>query len=521
MDPISLRRYPGGAALAPARQPIRGAAKVADNDAWLSDERFEAQLRLLLASGGDERIWPDATTGRNKYGVPVSPAPDEIWFASSTASAITPQAYREAGLILRRLITTHRVDRLAIEEWFDTIRNRLLRLFGVPGTTVILSASGTEAELLAVAVARSLSTRPLTTIVIAPDETGSGVLSAAGGNHFLASTPLAGAVAAGARLSGLETTPIHVQTVEIRDSAGRPRAAADVDQEVGCKVLAALRAGHHVLIHVLDTSKTGLSGLSRGAADALCQCAPDRVLVVVDACQLRCSAAQIQADLNRGYGVLLTGSKFAGGPPFSGALLLPAPLVGGMQLRLLPEGLAAYSAYHDWPAKLRQTLALPFNTLANLGMGLRWEAALYELENFAAIAPATSAEIVEAFVREVAARVDSVDWRVQLDGDFNFDNPPTIVPVVAAGAGGLAEAEFVHRALRSPLPGADAADRVCHLGQPVRMGNRAALRFCVSAPMICAIAHEIAEGYSLEAALAPVRQDLDVVFRKWEVLNRR
>jgi hypothetical protein len=517
MDPISLRRYPGGAAIAAARQPIRGTAR---NDAWLSDERLESQLRLLLASGGDERIWPDPTAGRNKYGVPVAPAPDEIWFASSTASAITPQAYRAAGLILRRLVTAHRGERLAIEEWFDSIRNRLLRLFGVPGTTAVLSASGTEAELLAVAVARSLSTRPLTNIVVAPGETGSGVLSAAAGKHFLGSTGLAGPVPVGALLSGLETLPIDVQSVEIRDSLGRPRAATEVDQEVGCKVLDALHSGHDVLVHVLDTSKTGLSGLSRGAAKALSECAPDRVLIVVDACQLRCSAAQIQADLNRSYMVLLTGSKFAGGPPFSGALLLPEPVVSAMQFRQLPEGLAAYSAYHDWPAKLRQTLALPFNTLANLGLGLRWEAALFELENFAAIAPAESAPIVEAFVREVAARVDSVDWLVQLDGDFVFDSPPTIVPVIASGRGGLAQAEFVHRALRSPFAG-DANDRICHLGQPVRMGSRTALRFCVSAPMICAVADEIGAGKDLEAAFAPVRHDLDAVFRKWELLNRQ
>jgi hypothetical protein len=521
MDPITLRRYPGGAAHASARQPMRGVVKVAENDARSSDERLDSQLRLLLSCGGDERIWPDPTTGRNKYGVPLSPAPDEIWLSSSTASAITPPAYREVSLILRRLITTNRADRLAIEEWFDSIRNRLLHLFGVPGATAVLSASGTEAELLAVAVARSLSTRPLTNIVVAPDETGSGVFSAAGGKHFLASTALAGPVIAGSLLSGLETTPIHVQSVEIRDSFGHPRPSAEVDQEVGCKVLEALQKGHHVLVHVLDASKTGLTGLTRRAAEALSTCAPDRVAIVVDACQLRCSAAQIQADLNRGYMVLLTGSKFAGGPPFSGALLLPSPLVGGMQLRLLPEGLASYSAYHDWPAKLRPMLALPFNTLANLGMGLRWEAALFELENFAAIAPMTSAAIVETFVREVAVRVESVDWLVQLDGDFDFYSPPTIVPVVAATRGGLAEAAFIHRALRSPLPAADTNDKICHLGQPVRMGNRAALRFCASAPMICKIAQEVSEGISLEAAFAPVRKDLDAVFRKWEALNRQ
>ena len=48
----------------------------------------------LLADGGDARLTLDPITGRNKYGCP--PAPDEglAEFASSTASIITPAAFR-------------------------------------------------------------------------------------------------------------------------------------------------------------------------------------------------------------------------------------------------------------------------------------------------------------------------------------------------------------------------------------------------------------------------------------------
>lgn len=48
---------------------------------------------LLLTSGGDERIVIDPETSRNRYGTPAAPAPDEMWFSSSTASTISPAGY--------------------------------------------------------------------------------------------------------------------------------------------------------------------------------------------------------------------------------------------------------------------------------------------------------------------------------------------------------------------------------------------------------------------------------------------
>ena len=60
------------------------------------NDGLELRLRLLLASGGDERIWPDPLTGRSRYGTTIAPAPDETWFSSSTASTISERGYRAA-----------------------------------------------------------------------------------------------------------------------------------------------------------------------------------------------------------------------------------------------------------------------------------------------------------------------------------------------------------------------------------------------------------------------------------------
>ena len=62
----------------------------------------------------------------------------------------------------------------------------------------------------------------------------------------------------------------------------------------------ALARGRSVLLHVLDRSKSGLTGVSRDAAMQIAAIAPDRVMVVVDACQLRSPPEQLRTDLECG-----------------------------------------------------------------------------------------------------------------------------------------------------------------------------------------------------------------------------
>src|ERR1700679_1585 len=90
----------------------------------------ESRLRLLLASGGDDRIWLDPITRRNRYGVPATPAPDELWFSSSTASAVSPRGWIAAGEALERVTGPAAQP---IDAWFDDLRRRLLALYGAPG----------------------------------------------------------------------------------------------------------------------------------------------------------------------------------------------------------------------------------------------------------------------------------------------------------------------------------------------------------------------------------------------------
>lgn len=481
---------------------------------------FEA----ILTSGGDERIAIDPATGRNRYGAPAGKACDEVWFSSSTASAISPRGYEAALGAVRGLAAAHK--KWPVSGWFDRIRDRLAALFGIPHAEVILSSSGTELELIALVVARNIQHRPLTNVVLAPTETGRGVSLAAAGRHFLGSAPFAAKVECGRLLEGLEADESKVEIVEIRDRNGVPRSADSIDDAVVRSVEAIIASGRDVLVHLLDCSKTNRTGLRRDTAAALMATYPGRLLVVVDACQLRCSREQIRADLNAGFMVMMTGSKFAGAPPFAAALLLPPGIVARLRSVKLPQGLLAYTAANDWPAGPRGRLEGGFIASTNFGMGLRWEAALGELESLFALDNAFHARVIARFSELVCQQISSASGFELIDRDHADGNiqHQTIFPIVTSEGNGMPlAADAMHRALRTPFQAgiADGPGRIFHVGQSVEVGSRSAIRVCLSAPQMIDVGERMRAGQGFDAAFAPLAADLADLFGKWSYVRDR
>jgi hypothetical protein len=475
----------------------------------------------VLASGGDERIAIDPGTGRNRYGLPRGRACDEAWFSSSTASAISARGYDAALQAYRSIIATG--DARSISAWFESLRARLTRLFGIKGSDIVFAASGTELELVALGLARGILRRPLVNLVVAPGETGRGVLLAASGRHFLGSAPFRERVACGALLEGFETPETLTATVDIRDEAGMPDI---IDDDVIQKVEAGIARGRCVLIHLLDCSKTNRSGLRRATASQLMARYAGQVLVVVDSCQLRCSAEQIKADLRAGFMVMISGSKFAAGPPFAGALLLPPGLVDQMRDMDLPSGLSAYTAVEDWPVALRERARWQFAVASNIGAGLRWEAALAELTRLFALPIQFRDAVAEAFADVVEAHVleNPALALVDLTSADGLRPLRTIFSVVTEAPEKMPLApEAIYHALMQPrpddpLPG--PSKRIFHVGQPVAIGPRSALRVCLSASHIVDVAETMAKGGTFETAVAPLLADIEALFLKWARVAR-
>ncbi|WP_205835978.1 hypothetical protein [Asaia bogorensis] len=471
-----------------------------------------APAEYLMADGGDERLAINPGTGLNRYGCSHRPRPWAVTFSSSTASSLSERGYLGAEEARRRFLegcldgvsATHMREGASLE-----VRARLAALYGlISAEQVVLAASGTDCELavLALGLMRARG-RPVRNILVAPDETGSGVPLAAQGRHFAEGTALGSAAEKAEFLDGFPETT-EIAGIAIRNDDGSPRTAADIDEACRCLVERSIKEGYHVILHQLDMSKTGLVGPTRRVLDALARDWADHLTIVVDACQARLASERIRQMVQAGMLVMTTGSKFLTGPPFCGALLLPESFVAALQDFTLPQGLSAYFHRCEWPAMPSST-GLPDN--GNIGLALRWQAALAESAAFADVPATRVIDILQQFekhARKVIAAHPHLDLLPVPDLDraacaegISWDSVPTIFsflvrdPACPERPLTLEKSRAVHRWLNADLspciPGAPLASLLCHLGQPVPVPHPAlggelagALRLCAGARLV-------------------------------------
>ncbi len=364
----------------------------------------------LLAGGGDERLTLDPATGLNRYGCAPHPRSGAVAFSSCTASSVSVAGLAAAEAARRDLLgnALQAGCRTALDTGFRDTASRILDHYGAHGlASALIVPSGTDAALLATAiVVARLRRRPeavsspgqwpnapaITSLLVDPAETGSGVPAAARGRHFAAITGAGKAVTRGEPVAGCPAG-IRVETVTLRDSSGLARAPDRIDDAFE-QALERCCAVDHVILHRVDCSKTGLSVPSPGACLRWSERFGERLTIVVDASQARLEAAEVRRSLDAGWWVILTGSKFFGGPGFCGALLLPVAQARALAATTpLMPGLDAYAAgLSSDPARAEW----------HAGLLLRWIVSLREMDAFRRC----DAAQVEARLREHGRRIE-------------------------------------------------------------------------------------------------------------------
>ena len=261
----------------------------------------ETAFLAALTGGGDSRLAIDPATGTNRYFVPPQPDEAGVCFSSCTASPISPAGYRRARRCYVDLVGARSSSDAAkhVAEWTSEVEVRLAAYLGATGlASIVLLPSGTDGLLLcAILLSLEAGGRPMTAILPAAAETGTGVPRAAVRQAF---DDLCGG-------GGLpEAVEVALRT---------PEGAVRAEDAVGNDFAAAAKSSTgRPVAYLTYGSKTGLVAPLR---------APSGAEVVVDACQLRLAPSVVQACLRQGWPVVVTGSKYLGGPPFSGAVLLP------------------------------------------------------------------------------------------------------------------------------------------------------------------------------------------------------
>lgn len=485
----------------------------------LEDAALDECVSRHLVEGGDDRLHLSAE-GVNKYYCPPRPLPgDVVVRGSCTCSSPTPDGFEAARLLLRDLWS----GRASFAGSMDDIRKRLSSALNlsVPHE-VVLHPSGSDAELIPLAMAavraKELGCTGIVNIVAAAGEVGSGTAPAAGGRHFSEFTPCGGLVNNGEVVADYPTSTTVVE-LKPRNEAGQ---CIDNYDELVMNVIRKQESEGtpYFIVHAVDGSKTGLRLPSQELLERLIVQLGDRLLVVLDACQCRSEAEELNWFLERGGVLLVTASKFFSAPGFCGAVVVPQKALRVLDEYAAPAGLNDYLTKYEVPASIRGLhRSLPAGP-KNVGLLLRWAHGIAEMEMFAEMGEVVKTAMrdwvygVRKLVCERRPALDLIDVEcAECEGDETraggVNSVVSIKFLTRCGSRHLDAGTLkrTHRHLTVDasglLPGhaseaeREAASLRCMVGQPVKLGDFGVLRLAVGAPM----ARDIAQPGKLQMAL--------------------
>ena len=346
-------------------------------------ENLAKPTEYLLMSGGDYRLNIDETELLNKYGCRPFPRPDAYTFASSTATSISNFAFDKSDKLRSILIRNSLKNgyKETILSFSELLKNNLKKVFGIDDhCEIVFSPSGTDSALQIAAITQIITDKEITHVLVASDETGSGVPAALKGCHFENNTALNYPVTKGDRIEGFRD--IDLIQIPLRDENGELKSTSQLDTEVFNAISKTNELGRHVVLHVMDQSKLGYQSPSEKMVQSLDQLDKLSMQIIVDASQLRLDPKDIQNYLNKGCIVTITGSKYFTGPPYSGALIIPKKTSQSIQTVKvkMPEGLNNYYNRSDWPISWHCSTDLSDGF--NYGSNMRWNAAIVEMDRY-------------------------------------------------------------------------------------------------------------------------------------------
>ena len=373
-------------------------------------------LTRRLISGGDERLNLDED-GLNKYG--CAPVPRDVMplgsCTSSTASLRAWNAAMHYGKLIDESLCCRSPQQVA-DVHANEIREEITNWLALDELQpeIFLAPSGTDTELLVLALVAEMQSRPLLNIVVGPGEIGSGSRLAAAGLHYASQLASGGRAVPGEPVNVQLARSVEVAEVQLRARDGGAFPQAVVDAEVTSHLEEARRNQRGVILHVVAHSKTGVHAPSLGLVNRIIEDDPN-VVVLIDAAQGRFSRRGAKEILKRGCWLLVTGSKFFGGPAFSGALLVPQQCLDArVRGAELPTGIADYFCAADLPVSFARARS-KLGDRTNFGLLLRWRAALAEIATYYKADPHARLQVLRHFESELPRILTASPYITLLD----------------------------------------------------------------------------------------------------------
>lgn len=475
---------------------------------------LEMDASALMEKGGDGRIEIDTESCRNVYGCSASPRM-VLGYSSSTASNISRQAYAHTVRRKNRLRVLARQLGLyeAYKDAFENARSRFRLFYALPPELdIAFGPSGTDLELLVLALALLAEEGRVHNIIVDSEEVGSGIKYAATGRYWDRKTALCGKAHVGDVVPGFSNSAISMANIKIRDELGLSRGSDEVNGDILDEVFRAIASGARPIIHVVHRSKTGLLVPSLAKLKSALVEVRDKVDIVVDACQGRICSSQLRDYLLDGSMVIWTGSKFIGGAPFSGALIVPPRIADRARgEKILPLGLSGFFTRAELPKEWRAA-ELALSREENVGLLLRLESGLFELGRLNGFSEKDIRKVIVAFQQALVSVVQHSGFLKLLAptppsglGDEGLGNAleedtiyTLIIDALHPCTGeplDFRDAQELYRALFSDLSSGASDDAgilssIVHVGQPVKVARMASgqwqanVRVALGAPMI-------------------------------------
>lgn len=485
---------------------------------------FAQRTEMLLQYGGDDRLTLDIKSSKlNKYFSTTFPRVKVLRRGSCTCSTISLDTYLEADMkkikLLKLSISNGDIDQL-MEDECHTLRSRILQVLQLKEieSEIVLFPSGSDAEFLPllIAISRTIAKTTLHSkskvfnYVIAAGEVGSGTPNAATGKHFSPLSPKGYEQKNNETLKGIDEEMIETISYKPRSKSG---VADFLENEIMMDISEKLKRFESsvAVLHLVVSSKTGLIYPSMKTINTLKELYNDRIIVTVDACQLRCRLDIVREYIQQNFVVLITGSKFYTGPPFSGAVVIPQQskielenLFSSFNNSLTksgPVGIQDYLTKCDIPSTLPQMKKFLCNDWYNAGLLLRWHCALPIMEAYRKLDPNLVLQLTKSWIDHVKTKLKLhkeylkiIEVTEGIDDNIILGNSNTIISVAICKRDNaflnVDELKEFHSKMTQSLRIDNDLNNYCEyevmLGQPVKLADSGfgVVRIALGADMV-------------------------------------
>ena len=471
---------------------------ICQNEQWLYMPTF-----LLLSLGGDDRSYINPQTLKNKYHTSTLPLFD-YQRSSCTSSSISFETYLQLEQEHFELMAQFANNEIETDTIFRNQNYEILSYFVSPNlkeqVSLLSTPSGTDVEFLCswLGVLRHLELYPeassvdVSVFINGDLEVGSGTKLAGGLKHF--NTILPQGIPAEMGQSICENSPanIEVKSFFTRDDKTNVYNSTASEEKLYQTVKEEVAQNKVVVFHYVHSSKTGVCIPSYDMANKIKRDFGDKVVMIVDAAQMRLRSDSVEQYLDQKMNIIVTGSKFIGGAPFSGALLVnekDAHTFLEAKTKLPVEFENYFDQHGINDLVKRETTQTAWS---NWGLFMRWEVALHEMKQFDRIPLEFSNRFIAEWGKRVEKMIEADKFKVNIlkesallpSDDSSLSHANSIIPfeIETTPALTLEQLKKIHARMTIKRT---RDDIICEIGQPVQISTgdkkRYALRVALGA----------------------------------------